>query len=293
MAEREAVAAHPVPATRPAERLGPAYFKLILTALIWGASFIATKVALRQAQPMAVVWLRFGLGLAVLGAVLALRRQFAAVPPREVGYFALLGFLGITFHQWLQANGLVTAQATTTAWIVATTPIFIALLGRLVLGERLRLAQMAGIGVAAAGVLLVVSRGDWAALSAGRFGAPGDLLILLSAPNWAVFSVLSRRGLRRYPAALMIFYVMALGWLFATGLFLAGIGGLLGPALAGLRLDGGLAVLFLGLLCSGVAYVWYYDALERLPASLVGTFLYLEPLVTVGVAAVVLGEAVT
>jgi drug/metabolite transporter (DMT)-like permease len=264
------------------------YARLLLTVVFWGGSFIATKVAVREAAPATVVWLRFLLGLLVLGAVLAARRQIALVPRHEVAYFALLGFLGITLHQWLQSNGLLTAQASTSAWIVATTPIFIALLGWLVLKEKLRLAQMAGIALATAGVLLVVSRGDLAALTAGRFGAPGDFLILASAPNWAVFSVLSRRGLRRYPAALMLFYVMALGWLFTTGLVL------LGPGLADVaRLSGfgWLAVFFLGPLCSGLAYIWYFDALERLPASQVGAFIYLEPLVTAGVAAALLGEA--
>jgi len=69
------------------------------------------------------------MGVAMLGTAAAFKKQFTPLPARELGYFALLGFLGITFHQWLQSNGLVTAQATTTAWIITTTPIFIALLG--------------------------------------------------------------------------------------------------------------------------------------------------------------------
>jgi drug/metabolite transporter (DMT)-like permease len=70
---------------------------------------------------------------------------------------------------------------------------------------------------------------------------------------------------------------------------------LAGPGLAdAVRLDGRgwAAVLFLGIACSGFAYVAWYDALERLPASEVGALLYLEPLVAMGVAAAVLGEPV-
>ena len=48
-------------------------------------------------------------------------------------YFALLGFLGITFHQWLQSNALQTSEASTAAWIVSTAPVFMALLGWIVL----------------------------------------------------------------------------------------------------------------------------------------------------------------
>ncbi len=163
---------------------------------VWGASFIATKVALRDISPITVVWLRFTLGVVILGAAAALKKQLAPLPARDLGYFALLGFLGITFHQWLQSNGLVTAQATTTAWIITTTPIFIALLGWLVLKEKLGWLAAAGIALAMVGVLLVVSKGQWSAVAAGRFWTTGDVLVFISAPNWAVFSVLSRRGLR-------------------------------------------------------------------------------------------------
>lgn len=262
--------------------------KVTFTVVVWGASFIATKVALRDVQPMTVVWLRFAMGVAILGLAVAARGQFAMIPARELGYFGALGFLGVTFHQWLQSNGLVTAQATTTAWIVATTPIFMALLGWLVLKERLGGWRVFGIGLAAVGVLLVVTRGDLSALAAGSIGTPGDLLILLSAPNWAVFSVLSRRGLQSHPAARMMLYVMGIGWLFVSILFLAG------PGLADvgrLTRDGWLGVAFLGVACSGLAYIFWYDALQAVPASQVGVFLYLEPLVAVIVASAVLGES--
>ena len=114
-------------------------------------------------------------------------------------------------------------------------------------------------------------------------------MVLLSAPNWAVFSVLSRRGLKRHPAARMMFYVMGLGWLFTTPLFLGGPGL---NEVAHLTAAGWVALIFLGVFCSGVAYIFWYDALRVMPASQVGALLYLEPLVAVIVARLVLGEAI-
>ncbi len=264
-----------------------ALLEILFAVVVWGASFIATKIALRDVSPVTVVWLRFGMGVAVLGAAVVARRQWAWVSPKELGYFAGLGFLGVTFHQWLQSNGLVTSQATTTAWIVATTPVFMALLGWLFLKETLGPGKIAGIALAALGVLLVVSRGELGTVVSGRLGAPGDFLVLVSAPNWAVFSVLSRHGLKTHPAARMMFYVMTLGWLFTSLLFLAGPGpGELGR----LSFDGWLGVGFLGLFCSGIAYIFWYDGLQAVPASQVGVFLNVEPLVAVVVAALVLGE---
>jgi drug/metabolite transporter (DMT)-like permease len=263
--------------------------KAACAVAVWGASFVATKIALQEVPPEALVWTRFALGVPVLGLFVLARRQFRPVGLRDLAYFLLLGFIGITFHQWLQSHALLTSEATTTGWIVATTPLFIAILGRLFLGERLRATGVAGILIAALGVLLVVAHGDPRAIVVGRLGAPGDVLILISALNWAVFCVISRPGLRTHPAALMMFYVMFLGWALTSVLFVAqsgfhGMGPLSSPVLW--------AVLFLGVACSGVAYVFWYDALERLPASRVGVFLYLEPLVTVAVAASLLKEPI-
>jgi drug/metabolite transporter (DMT)-like permease len=110
---------------------------------------------------------------------------------------------------------------------------------------------------------------------------------LISAPNWAVFSVLSRRGLQEHPASRMMLYVMGFGWLFSSILFLTGPGF---SDIPRLTLNGWMGVAFLGIFASGLAYIFWYDALQSLPASRVGSFLYLEPLVAVFVAALILDE---
>jgi drug/metabolite transporter (DMT)-like permease len=126
-------------------------------------------------------------------------------------------------------------------------------------------------------------------LGVGEFGTPGDILILISAANWAVFSALSRRGLGKYPANWMLLYVMGFGWLFTSVLFFAGPGF---SEIGQLSLSGWLGILFLGVACSGLAYIFWYDALKAVPASQVGSFLYLEPLVAVIVAALLINEPV-
>lgn len=266
------------------------YLEAFFAVVVWGASFIATKVALQDVSPVTVVCLRFSMGVLILGAAVIMRGEFALPQKGEWAYFALLGFLGITFHQWLQSNGLQTSEAGTTAWIVATTPVFMAMLGRFILKERLGWLKTLGIFLAFGGVLLVVSKGDLSSVSVGRFGAPGDKLILVSAVNWAVFSVLSRRGLKSYPAGLMMFYVMTLGWLFTSLLFFAGTNI---AEVTRLTFNGWLGIAFLGVFCSGLAYIAWYDALQALSAAQTGVFLYIEPLVAVVVAFFVLGEPIT
>jgi drug/metabolite transporter (DMT)-like permease len=258
--------------------------------VVWGASFIATKVVLRDISPVTVVWLRFAMGVVILGIAVAARKQFSLLNKNEWPYFALLGFLGISFHQWLQSNALQTSEAGTTAWIVATTPVFMALLGWIVLKEKLGWMKIAGILLAFVGVLVVVYDGDLSAISLRSFGKPGDILILISAINWTVFSVISRKGLRQHPATFMMFYIMLIGWVFISILFFATQDI---SEIADLTFNGWAAILFLGVFCSGLAYIAWYDALKALSTAETGVFLYIEPVVAVVVAFFILSEPIT
>jgi drug/metabolite transporter (DMT)-like permease len=264
----------------------------LFSVVIWGATFVATKIALTEVSPATIIWIRFGIGVLILGVTVLARRQFALPDPSDLAMLALLGFIGVTFHQWLQATGLQTTRASNTAWIVATIPVFTALLGWLFLKEKMGWMRVGGIAVAALGVLLIVSDGNFASLfTTGGFGAIGDLLILISALNWAVYTILSRRELARHPAARMMFYVMLFGWIF-TCIWIFGIG----PGLSeipALTFKGWMAILALGIFGSGFAYIAWYDALQEIPASQLGVFINIEPLITTVLAAVMINEPIT
>jgi drug/metabolite transporter (DMT)-like permease len=278
------------------------YVGLTLTIVFWGASFVATKVALRELTPATITFVRFGIGMLVLLVVVMKRRDFRSASLRQLPYFALLGFLGTTFHQWLQATGLQTATATVTSWIVATIPVFVALLGWALLGEQLSRRRISGIVLAIAGVVIVVSGGRPLALIAGRVGTMGDILVAISALNWAVFTVLSKsflgshrpdkpgeRGELGRSVGSML-YIMGFGWVYSM-VWLAFDGGW--GSLADLSWPGWWALFFLGVACSGLAYLFWYAALNVVDATQAGVFLYFQPLVTVALAGPMLGEAHT
>jgi len=88
----------------------------------------------------------------------------------------------------------------------------------------------------------------------------------------------------------MMFYVMLLGWLISSIVFFSGSDWMQIPHLTRAGWTG---IAFLGIICSGLAYIAWYDALQALPAAQVGAFLYIEPIVTMFVAALILNEKIT
>lgn len=263
----------------------------VLTAVIfWGASFVATKAALREIHPVTLIALRFGMGVLVLAFAVGRARVMRWVGWRDLGWLAALGAISIAIHQGLQANGLLFTSATSMAWLVALTPVFAAILAWLFLSESFGALKILGLAIAFMGAVLVVTKG---AINSETFQLPsttGDLLALASSLNWAIFSIASKPMLKRLPPTLMMAYVMFLGWLIVLPFFAVAQSSSDIPRLTA---AGWIAVAFLGIFCSGIAYIFWYDALAAIDASQAASFIYLEPLITVIVAALLIGEAFT
>lgn len=261
--------------------------RALAAVVLWGGSFVATRLAVREVTPATLIAVRFALGLAVLLPALRRSRAPVELTAGDGARLLALGLLCIPVHQSLQANGLLLTTAGSMAWLVSLTPVFSALLARAFLRESLCLRKVAGILLAAAGAVLVASRGNIAPISLSMPATTGDLMAIASAFNWAVISVASKPLLRRLSPALMMTVIMLSGWLFFVPSFaLHGW-----RELAYLSPAGWIAVLFLGVFCSGLAYLFWYQALAELEASQLACYIYLEPLVTVIVGAWLLGES--
>jgi drug/metabolite transporter (DMT)-like permease len=256
---------------------------------MWGVSFVATKAALREVSPIPLIFTRFALGTAVLILILKLRRE-SLIPPRDTWpMLAVMGFVGIFFHQMIQVHGLTLTTAVRTGWLIGLTPIWSAVLAALFLGEGFGPRKVFGLFLGMAGAILVVTRGELSSQVLALPATRGDLLILASTVNWAIYTILGRRILMRLGSARAITAAMFIGWAMLIPFFVAAAGW---QEYRDLSSTSVIAILFLGVGCSGLGYLFWYAALERIDASQVAAFLYVEPLVTLLAAVVLLGESV-
>jgi drug/metabolite transporter (DMT)-like permease len=263
----------------------------LITVIIWGVSFVASKAALGEGMsPVSLIFTRFAIGTAILTFMLHLRGD-PLLPPREHWLsLALMGFVGIFAHHMLQATGLTKTTAINTGWLIGVIPIWSAVLSAIVHKERFGIMKTAGLLGGFAGAILVITRGRVGADLLKLSGTKGDLLILASTVTWAVYTVIGHDTLRRLGPTRATAGAMLFGWLMLAPFFVADRGW---EYIARLSPIGWLAILFLGIGCSAIGYLFWYGALERIEVSRVAAFLYIEPLVTLVAAVILLGEKVT
>jgi drug/metabolite transporter (DMT)-like permease len=247
--------------------------------IFWGLSFIATKVALRELNPFTLLTLRFGMGglLLLLFQLQKDKRFLKNFYSKDWVSIVLLALVGVSAHTLLQAYGLLYTTAINTGWLIAIMPICIAIAARFYLGEPITLRKIGGIILGFLGVSLIISKGVFS-LSLLRLGSTfGDFLILISALTWTAFTVGGRGFLSRFSPLAAITPIIIVGSFITFPFTLLKWEW---NHLFHLSLAAWVSVLFLGIFCSGLAYLFWYAALEKKDSSIVGVYLYLEPFVT-------------
>ncbi|WP_337152938.1 MULTISPECIES: DMT family transporter [Pseudomonas] len=266
------------------------YGRLATVTMIWGGTFVAGRYLAGGLSPLLAASLRFLLAsLALLGFMAVARIPLVRPSLRQFGQLALLGFFGIFFYNLCFFLGLEQVKASRASLIVALNPAVIALASWALFKERLGRRKLLGIALCLCGAALVICSRDPSALAAQAGSWQGDLLILGCVLGWGVYSLFSR-GLNHSLGSLQtVTCSILLGTLMlCAATLIRGEFDL--QAVARLNLAQGLSLLYLGVLGSALAYIWYYDGLRRIGATRCGVFIALNPLTAVILGALLLEE---
>ncbi len=268
----------------------PPRLAALIAVIFWGISFVATKAALRELSPVTLIFTRFALGTGLVFGLVWIRGEHPWPPRAEWAALATMGLFGIFIHQMLQAKGLTLTTAVKTGWLIGLIPIWSAVLSAALGKERFGPLKVAGLIGGFVGAVLVISHGQLGPAMLRLPSTRGDFLILLSTFNWAVYSVLGHRTIQRLGPTRATAGAMLFGWLMLLPFFVYQKGW---SELPHLSLSGWTALLFLGICCSALGYLFWYGALERIEVSRVAALLYIEPIVTLLAAVLLLHEQVT
>jgi drug/metabolite transporter (DMT)-like permease len=258
---------------------------LIATVVIWGWTFVATKICLEYLTPVELLGLRLLIGLPAL-IPLMVRKKIRLNFDRGSTWRALIGAAVITAHFLIQINGLKYTSATNTGWIIAISPLVLAVLSFLFLKEKIGVNGIIGIGIATVGILLLVSKGKLASLQ--WLTSFGDWMILASAHTWAIYTVVTRDLSRRqHPLAVTLAVLLPAAVLMVVYmLFTSDWSHFLHLPLKPL-----LALLFLAIVGLALGHWFWQEGVSKIGAAKAGIFLYLEPLATTVLAVPLLHES--
>jgi len=262
-----------------------------VAALLFSGSYIAAKVATRELGPFSATLLRYVVALVLLAALLRRVEAPARLPRKaDVGYLVLLGLLGIAAYHVLFFTALRFTEVGNTAIVNATSPVVTALMAAAVIKERLRGREYAGVGVAVAGVLLLLSRGR-PDLAVQMNVNVGDALMMLSVLSWAGYSLLVRRLSARYASVTLTFWASVAGVVLLIPLALAEG---LPRAVARASPATWLAVGYMGIAASAVGYVLYNRSIAAIGPTRTASVVYsVVPVLVTILAWLTLGEPVT
>jgi drug/metabolite transporter (DMT)-like permease len=252
------------------------------TVFFWASAYAGIRAALEAFGPGEVALARLLVASVVL-SLYAVATRMRLPEVRDLPAVVLSGLLAFAVYHVALNYGEVTVSAGAAGVLIATAPVFTALLAVAFLGERLGGSGWIGMAVSFAGAVLIsVNEGEGFSVN------PDAFLVLLSAVCVSVYFVFQRPYLRKYGALAFTTYAIWAGAVFAVPF----LPGLLSQTLAA-PLGTTLIMIYLGVLPTAIAYVTYAYAMSRMDASVAVSFLYLIPVLAYLIAWVWLGEAPT
>jgi len=262
------------------------YLKLVATAVLWGGTWIAGRVAVSEAPPLAVASWRFLLAALLLGPLVVQREGWPRWSRSDWLMLAALGASGIFLYNICFLYGLQLIEAGRGALVVALTPALVAASDWLFFGAPMSPVKATGIIVAMFGCLLVVSNGDLQLLFSGQIGV-GEWLIIGCSVLWAVYTFIGRRATRSLSPLAMTFGASLSGCVMLTcAAFLQG--SLF--SLAGTTWRAWSSIAFLGIFGVALAFTWYAAAVREIGATRSAAFINLVPVSAVLLGALLLHE---
>ena len=259
----------------------------LLTIIIWGTTFISTKILLVDFQPVEILFFRFVMGL--LALLIIYPHRLKTTTKRQELTFALAGLCGICLYYLLENIALTYTMASNVGVIISVAPFFTAIMSHLFLKEegKLRANFFIGFVVAMIGIFLISFNGSKLELN-----PVSDLLALLAAFVWACYSILTKKiSSYGYHTILTTRRVFFYGILFMIPtLFMFDFHLELSRFTNPVYLFN---IIFLGIGASALCFVSWNLAVKVLGAVKTSIYIYMVPVITVVTSTLILHEQIT
>jgi len=263
------------------DKRGPALACAVSVSVIWGLSFLSTKVALAALPPMTIAAARFVVAVLVILPAALIARADLRLKPRDLPAVAASGLLGVTLYFLFENNGIALITASESSLVIATIPVLTLLVDRAAFKTSLSARSCIGAVLSFAGVALIVAP----SLRKPSSSIMGFVFMGGAAVCWVAYALATKPLSGKYGGLNITFWQSLFGLIGCLPFALAESRAWKAP-----DLTVSLNVLYLGLMCSAAGYLLYIAAMRKLGAGTTSVFLNLVPVVSVIGAFLLLGE---
>jgi drug/metabolite transporter (DMT)-like permease len=272
----------------PQSGFGSTDLLLLLMAVIWGSNFTAIKYSLEDLLPLTFNALRFTIASLAMLVVALVSRDTFKLEPGDGRRLFVLGLLGNTVYQTLFITGMAHTRAGNAALILATTPLFTAVLGRIRKHEYFTTRGVGGLLLAFAGIVMIITSGH------GEFSLGetilGDSLLLTTTVCWSLYTVGSKNLIHKYGSMKATIVMMTSG---TPLLLLVCAPSLIRQDWSRVRPMAWAGLVYSGLFAIALAYIIWNHGVRRIGSTRTAIYSNITPIVAIGVAWLLLGEAPT
>jgi drug/metabolite transporter (DMT)-like permease len=263
------------------------HLSALITILIWGTTFISTKILLKDFSPIEILFVRFCIGFITL--LLVYPHKLKIINRKQEVLFAGAGLCGVTLYYLLENIALTYSMASNVGVIVSIAPFFTAIFAHLFLdSEKLKPNFFIGFVFAIGGIFLISFNGS----AVFKLNPLGDLLAVLAALVWSIYSILTKKiSIYNYNTIQSTRRIFFYGILFMIpSLFIFNFKWSFERLLNPIYLFN---ILFLGLAASALCFVTWNFSVKLLGAVKTSIYIYIVPVVTVITSIIVLNEKIT
>ena len=263
------------------------YVLLTLSALFWSGNFVLSRGMHAEIPPIGLAFWRWTVAMLILAPFgLRLVYQQRGLIKQHHRFMFFQGLLGVTGFNTLLYLAMQSTTAINAVLVNSCIPVIIVVISWIIYHERLSVRQYVGVLISLSGVLLIIAKGDVAALQQMTFNR-GDLLVLAAAFIWAFYSA----NLRKYPQGLhplaYLTGIMAIGLLFLAPCYLVEVW--TGRNMQ-LNIPTLLTVGYVALFASVLAFICWNRAVREIGANRAGPFIHLMPVFSTILAIIFLDE---
>jgi drug/metabolite transporter (DMT)-like permease len=261
---------------------------LLVLGIVWGTSYVWIKVAVDTLSTFTLIAARLGIGLALLAAVVAARRVPLPRNPRTYGHLLVMAVINIVIPFTLITSAEQSVNSNVAAIINGAVPLFVVVIAAWFLhDEPLTVNRLAGIAIGYVGVVVLVVPGLLAGQAGGTLS--GEIALVGATIAYAIGGVYSRANMRGVPPLVPAIFQVAFAFVIVSVIALATEHPFVAAAWPGETV---FAVVWLGVLGSGLAYILNFRLLSRIGAGGTSVLAYLLPIVGIVSGFVVRGEPV-